>query len=724
MRCQILSIPLLLSIVMTCNGLDSYLKDLAETHTFTLGRPKKVQPAPDGKSALFLRATASRTPKMALYEFDAEGGQTRELLTAEQVLNGQGEQLSLEEKARRERTRTRVTGFTAFEIAKDGSQVLLTLAGKIYLFNRATKAVTPVRTEAGIIDPHFSPDGRWIAYVRNNNLFAYDLHADKEYAISTGGTETISYGVAEFVAQEEMDRTDGFWWTADGSSLVYQMNDSTGVDVWNIADPASPEKPPSRSVYPRPGRPNVSVKLAIRSRTGSGEPKWIEWDREKYPYVVQVRQMENGPLTLTVATRNQHELLLLTVDIATGQTAKLLSEQDPGWVNFDQQMPYWLPGGRFLWTNEKAGDWQLELHRADGGLEKVISSPDAAYRQLVGISHNSLYFVAGPDPTERQIYKVSLDDQKIEQVTKDVGVHKATFGEPQQQDAIYVDQVQSPSSLEKVSLHRLDGTLIGELPSIAEEPPSLPHLEFLTVSSNPEFQAVIVRPSDFDPQKQYPVIVSVYGGPHYNQVMKEAGNYLVDQWRADQGFIVVAFDGRGTPGRGHDWEHAIYEKLGSVPLQDQVTALQALGEKFKELDMSRVGIAGWSVGGYLSALATLARPDVYKAGVAGAPVTDWMDYDSCYTERYLGLPEATKSAYDAASLLPLAPQLKRPLLLIHGTVDDNVYFRHTLKLIDALERAGKDFEFAPVSRSTHMANEPEMREFVETRVIEFFKKNL
>jgi dipeptidyl-peptidase 4 len=207
-------------------------------------------------------------------------------------------------------------------------------------------------------------------------------------------------------------------------------------------------------------------------------------------------------------------------------------------------------------------------------------------------------------------------------------------------------------------------------------------------------------------------------------VAKEAGKYLMDQWRADQGFIVVAFDGRGTPGRGHDWEHAIYGKLGEVPLQDQVAALRALGEKYQELDLNRVGITGWSFGGYMTALASLARPDVFKAGVAGAPVTDWMDYDSCYTERYLGLPETAKSAYDAASLLSLAPRLERPLLLIHGTADDNVYFRHSLKLIDALERGGKDFDFAPISRSTHMANEAEMREFVETKTIDFFKKNL
>jgi dipeptidyl-peptidase-4 len=682
---------------------------------------------------------------MALYELDVESGQTRELLTAEQVLNGQAEQLSPEEKARRERTRTRVTGFTAFEISKDGSQVLLTLSGRIYLLNRGAagqqsavskapddkfatdvaKAVTQLKTgEGDVIDPHFSPDGQWVAYVRNNNLFAYDLHGDKEYPVTTGGNDTVSYGVAEFVAQEEMERTDGFWWTADSASLVYQINDSSRVDVWFIADPAAPEKPPFRSAYPRPGRPNVSVKLAIRSRNGSGEPKLIEWDRGKYPYVVQVRQMENGPLTVTVTTRDQRELMLLTVDIATGQTAKLLSERDPAWVNFDQQMPYWVPGGRFLWTNEKDGDWQLELHAADGSLDKVILPPSAAYRELVGISHNTIYFVSGPDPTERQLSKVSLDDQTVEQITKDAGVHRATFGDPQRQDAIYVDQFQSPDLLEKTWVHRLDGASVTELPSIAEEPSYLPRLEFLTVSSNPEFHAAIIRPRDFDPKKKYPVILSVYGGPHYNQVAKEAAKYLMDQWHADQGFVVVAFDGRGTPGRGRDWERAIYGKLGEVPLQDQVTALRALGEKYEELDMDRVGITGWSFGGYMTALATLARPDVFKAGVAGAPVTDWMDYDSCYTERYLGLPETAKSAYDAASVLPLAPQLQRPLLLIHGTVDDNVYFLHTLKLIDALERAGKDFEFTPISRSTHMASEPEMREFVETKVIDFFKKNL
>jgi dipeptidyl-peptidase-4 len=263
--------------------------------------------------------------------------------------------------------------------------------------------------------------------------------------------------------------------------------------------------------------------------------------------------------------------------------------------------------------------------------------------------------------------------------------------------------------------------LVGELPAVAEKPAMTPKVEFIEAAG---YHAAIVRPQNFDKAKKYPVIVYVYGGPGHQVVVRSMRSWLLPQWLADQGFIVVSIDNRGTPNRGRDFERAVYQKFGSVPLDDQVAGLQALGKKYPELDMDRVGIYGWSFGGYMSALAVLKRPDVYKAAVAGAPVTDWEDYDTHYTERYLGLPQDNPNAYKEASLLTYAANLKRPLLLIHGTADDNVYFRHSLRLADALFRNGREFELVPLSGLTHMVPEPVVMENLYLRIARHFQKHL
>jgi dipeptidyl-peptidase-4 len=276
----------------------------------------------------------------------------------------------------------------------------------------------------------------------------------------------------------------------------------------------------------------------------------------------------------------------------------------------------------------------------------------------------------------------------------------------------------------KSTVHRADGTLLAALPAVAEEPPVVPHVEFLQLDGPKKFHACIIRPQNFDSKLRYPVVVSVYGGPGVNQVLASRRSFLLSQWLADQGFIVVSVDGRGTPGRGRDWERAIYHHFGSVPLEDQVEGVEELTKKYPELDPKRIGITGWSFGGYMSGLAVLRRPDIFKAAVAGAPVVDWLDYDSCYTERYLGLPDSQPEAYKEGSLLTYADGLQRPLLLVHGTTDDNVFFRHSLKLSDALFRSGKDFAILPLSGFTHMVPDPVVMEQLWSRISQHFQKHL
>jgi len=276
----------------------------------------------------------------------------------------------------------------------------------------------------------------------------------------------------------------------------------------------------------------------------------------------------------------------------------------------------------------------------------------------------------------------------------------------------------------KSTVHRADGKLIGELPSVAEEPKKAPLVELTTVGEN-KFHSAVVWPRNFDEVKRYPVLVDVYGGPHHQHVSAAMNRWLLDQWYADQGFIVVSIDGRGTPGRGSDWESAIYERFASVPLRDQVEGLKALAVKYPAMDLSRVGIDSWSFGGYMAALAVLRRPDIFHVGIAGAPVCDWLDYDTHYTERYLGVPIGPDDEiYKANSLLSFAGNLKRPLLLMHGTADDNVYFRHSLRLADGLFRNGKEFDILPLSGLTHMVPDPVVMENLHGRIARFLQKHL
>jgi dipeptidyl-peptidase-4 len=274
-------------------------------------------------------------------------------------------------------------------------------------------------------------------------------------------------------------------------------------------------------------------------------------------------------------------------------------------------------------------------------------------------------------------------------------------------------------------VHRADGSVAGALPSVAEPPALVPRVEIAKVGAAPGLWAALVRPRDFDPRRKYPVLLYVYGGPGAQLVQRRQEAYVDDQWLADHGFIVARIDGRGTPLRGRDWERAIARKFAEVPLEDQVLGLQALAQHDPALDLARVGVQGASFGGYMAALAVLRRPDVFKAAVARAPVSDWLEYDTCYTERYLGVPDlADPAIYRANGLIAYAAKLERPLLIVHGTADDNVHFVHALALADALLRAGRPFEMLPLARQTHHTNDPALDLRTYQRMFKFFRTHL
>jgi dipeptidyl-peptidase-4 len=438
-------------------------------------------------------------------------------------------------------------------------------------------------------------------------------------------------------------------------------------------------------------------------------------------------------LTIQVQDRKQQETVLLRVDPGTGKTTKLLDERDSSFTNLRQEVLRWLPGGReFVWQSEYPQGLGADLRGADGSLTDRVVSFDEGLMSVVhaDAERGEVAYVASKDPTEAHVYVRHFQPSAIQRrpgsdkairLGEGEGLESVVFSENKN---VFVLTSTSPGQMPRSVVHTRD-KVVGELPSVAEEPKFTPKVSFEKVGGEAGFHAAIIRPRDFDLKKKYPVIVDVYGGPHHLQVTKGMRSWLVPQFLADQGFVVVALDNRGTPGRGRDWERAIYGKFGSVPIEDQVKGLKLLGEKFPELDLDRVGVTGWSFGGYMAALAVLKQPEIFKAAVAGAPVTEWEDYDTHYTERYLGLLPENKKEYAESSLLTMAPKLERPLLLVHGTADDNVYYRHTLRLTDALIRAGREFEVLPLPGVTHMVSaDPTVYERYMSRATAFFRKHL
>jgi dipeptidyl-peptidase-4 len=405
-----------------------------------------------------------------------------------------------------------------------------------------------------------------------------------------------------------------------------------------------------------------------------------------------------------VQDRAQQVERVLAADPRTGETRVLVEERDPAWLNLWKGMPRFLPDGRFWWVTERNGGPEVELRGKDGARLATAVPRELGYADLAGQDGDALVFVTAPDPTREEVWRVrpGAPPERLSLGDGEPALHALVL--PERNGAVLADTATTLRRLGRTTVYDRRGEKLADLPSVAEEPYAVPTTELRKVGAGEGIWTAVVRPRAAAAAEKLPVVVEVYGGPGYQLVQQRP--LLVEQWLADQGFLVVLADGRGTPRRGRAFERAIRGDLAGAPLADQVAALEALAAEVPALDLGRVGVAGWSFGGYLSALAVLKRPDVFRAAVAGAPVAEWREYDTHYTERYLGIPPADAAAYDRSSLLPLAPRLSRPLAIVHGTADDNVYFSHGLALADALFRAGRPFQLVPVAGATHMTPDP------------------
>jgi len=719
---------------------ESFPRQEARTRRFTLGVPRAFRISPDGARVAYLRTRGGGDPVTCLWVLDVGRG-TERLVADPLTLGGDDEQdLPAEERARRERVREQAGGIVAYATDADLTVAVFSWSGRVYTADLAGDAdPREVALPGPVLDPRPDPAGKRLAYVRAGALRVAGLvsaanggPADDQIL---AGADGVTFGLAEFIAAEEMGRYRGYWWSPDGSALLVARVDETPVNRWHIADPANPDRKPTEVAYPAAGTPNADVSVVLARLDGTIVE--VETGRDAFPYLVTAHWAgQHDPLVL-VQSRDQRRMRLLSVDAGTGRAEVLHEDTDPTWLEIVPGVPAWTADGRLVWTADRADTRRL-LAAAPGALAgaEPVTPPGLQVRGVIDVDGDTVLFQASGEPTEIGLWaygpgglnRVAAPPGGVETGGVETGARAG--------GTTLVSSRGLDHDGVTVRVHR-DGQPVAAIASLAERP-ALPAPRPILFGAGPrQVRTAVLFPSWHQPgQRQsgqgqsgpgkLPVLLDPYGGPHSQRVLRARSAYLTAQWFAEQGFAVVIADGRGTPGRGPGWEHAVAGDLAGPVLEDQVDALREAAARFADLDTDRVAIRGWSFGGYLAALAVLRRPDVFGAAIAGAPVTDWRLYDTHYTERYLGFPEQDPGPYDRCSLITLAERAAepRPLMLIHGLADDNVVVAHTLRLSGALLAAGYPHRVLPLSGITHMTSQAVVAENMLLLQLDFLRDAL
>ncbi|MCC2278968.1 alpha/beta fold hydrolase [Streptomyces sp. ET3-23] len=698
----------------------SFPRQHARTQRFSLGAPRSFSVAPDGTRVVFLRSRSGTDRANVLWVLDPETGREYPAADPAVLLGGSAEELSAEERARRERTREGSAGVVGYAVDDAVELAAFTLSGRLFVAELRSGTARELDVPGPVIDPRPSPDGRRVAYVSGGALRVVEADGTGDRALAEPEGPGIAWGLAEFIAAEEMHRFRGFWWSPEGDALLTARTDDGPVQRWWIADPANPGREPAEVAYPAAGTPNAEVTLSLLRLDGTRTD--ITWDRDRHPYLARVHWSSAGTPLLLVQARDQRSQAYLTVDPGTGGTQVLHTEEDPKWLELFAGVPAWSPDGELVRIADRDGARVLLAG------DRALTGPQLHVQSVLDIAADGVLVAASAGPEaaddetgEMHVYLVG--ERGAERLSAEPGRHSAVRSGVL--TVLVSVSMERPGALVRVLR---DGKQTATVPSHAETP-VLTTRARLTRAGSRRIPCAVVLPSGFrDGDGPLPVLMDPYGGPHGPRVAAAHNAHLTSQWFADQGFAVVVADGRGTPHTSPAWEKAVHEDFAGVTLDDQVDALHALAGEYP-LDLTRVAIRGWSYGGYLAALAVLRRPDVFHAGVAGAPVTDWRLYDTHYTERYLGHPDERPEVYARNSLvtddgLSQVAEQHRPLMIIHGLADDNVVAAHTLRLSSALLAAGRPHEVLPLSGVTHMTPQEQVAENLLLLQVDFVKRSL
>jgi dipeptidyl-peptidase-4 len=683
---------------------------------------------PDSKVLSFFETKGSgKDARTELWGIDVASGERRLLVSAEKL-----EAVLPAEPAKS----SQATGAgrrppAEYQWAPDAAAILFQSANALAWFDlKSQTARTLVSGKETLTDPKISPDGRTVSFVRGHNLWLVSIADGKERAFTQGGTEEVRKGELDWVYPEELEAKSAYWWAPDSSAIAYMEMDERKVSQYPVIDFASYNGEAELERYPVAGGANPIVRVLVGAVAG-GEPRVMDIGAETDMYIPRVNWLVDAKhVAIQRLNRAQNVLDLLVADSATGQSRTLLSEKDAYWINVSDILYFFKDGKRFLWSSERSGYRHLYLYNLDG---KQLAQITKGEWEVSGVdavdeAKGLVYFTATEKtPMERQLYRVALDGSGFTRVSKEAGNHAANFAP---NAAGYLDNFSNTATPPRQDLYRADGS---RLATVNENKVSeladfhLSPVEFLKIKTHDgvTLNASMIKPPDFNPQRRYPVLVYTYGGPHAQLVRDAWGGptFLWHQLMAQKGYIIFSVDNRGSAGRGHLFEEPIHFRLGAQELADQRDGVVFL-KSLPFVDAKRVGIWGWSYGGHMTLHAMFEDPEDFKAGFAGGPVTDWMYYDSIYTERYLGLPKDNSESYQESSPVQNAEHLRGKLLIAHGTGDDNVHFANTLALLNALIEAGKYVEMLPFPGRGHGVSDLPARRVLMQRVTQFFVDNL
>jgi dipeptidyl-peptidase-4 len=704
-----------------------------------------VAVSPDGRFVTYLRPEAANQFKLDLWIAPAGGGEARLLVSGEAV-EPTGQALSEAEKSRRERQRlASVSGVVAYHWDEQGRRLIIPAGGAIYAADARTGSVSRLATGGpGATDARISPLGRYASYVREQNLYVIDFSDGRERALTTEGHGPVSFGVAEFVAQEEIGRYTGYWWAPGDSAIAYTQVDDSPVEIAQRLEIGAAGATVTPQRYPRAGTPNARVNLFVRGLMPADRPVRADLGADSDIYLARVYWSADGrDLFVERESRDQHSLDLLRVDPATGAATVILQERQSPWIELNDDF-HALKDGDFIWGSARSGANQLYLYHRDGTLVRPITTGDApvvrgasgsgeAAPGVAGVDEMKglVYFMASREtPIERQLYAVSYRaPAEPVAVTHGHGWWTATMPKSAQ---VFVGVYSDPATPPRAALYGADGVRLRWIeenaldaahpffPYTARYP--TPEFGVLLAADGQDLHYILQKPVGFDPAHHYPVIVEVYGGPGVQSVTRSWRD-VKEKLYLEAGFILFQLDNRGSSNRDLNFEGAIAGRLGSVEVDDQFVGLQWLrAQPFVRPD--RIGVSGWSYGGYMT-LRMLTDPRTHlAAGAAGAPPTDWRQYDTHYTERYMGDPAAHAAAYDASAVIPRLNAISGRLLLMQGMADDNVQLANSIAVMAALQGQATPFDLMLYPGQRHgIQGEPRQLQLWRT-LLAFFEREL
>jgi len=657
------------------------------------GSIRSLKISPDGSRATFLKGKQDDYEHLDLWEYEIATGETRLLFDSNDLHSGT-EELSDEEKARRERQRLKGSGIVSYQWSSDGKALLFPLAGNLYYFkigdDKARKLTDTPEFET---DSKLSPLGNYVSFIREQNLFVLDLGSDLETQLTKDGGGVIKNGMAEFVAQEEMSRYTGYWWSEDESKIAFTRVDESSVEEITRSEIYAEEIKTITQRYPSAGTNNVEVQLGV-IQLEDLKVQWVDLGDNTDIYLPRVKwTRDSNKLSYQRQSRDQRKLELRVYDWNSMKSHSLLSEKSNTWINLHHDLKFLDDGKHFIWASERDGYQHLYLYTNTGKVVRQLTSGKWIVDEIASVdeSNGLVYFSGRKDtPLEKHLYSIPLSGGDVSKISQRSGFHSIEFSED---NSIYIDNFSTAVTPPQISLHKTSGerfawlleNTINESHPLYEYQADWISPEFGTLQSNDKttLHYRLFKPTDFNPANKYPVIVFLYGGPLAQLVTNRWKDTLL-QHMAQQGYAVFTVDNRGAAGYGKKFEETLYRAMGSTEVDDQVAGVKYLHTK-PWVDKEKIGVYGHSYGGYMTLMCMFKAPEYFKAGVAGSPVTDWSLYDTHYTERYMGNPKDDAEAYKNSSVFPYATKLSGPLLIYHGMADDNVLFKNSTKLYKLLQ---------------------------------------